>query len=91
MMGQHKQTNLIRLFQLILLGMAISLCILPFASSFKHLVIFAIVYGIFDGGFAGFVLPVVAATVPSEDVNMAIGTLYTAISVELLFGAPLAG
>ena len=71
--------------------MSISLFVLPCAKNFLHLTIFSVIYGVFDGGFTGFVLPVIATTVPRQQVGIAVGTLYSLISLELLFGAPLAG
>ena len=65
--------------------------LLPFVITFSHLVTLTIVYGIFDGAFIAFILPLVATTVPQEQIGEAFGMLYTFISVEILFGAPLAG
>ena len=80
-----------QIFQLLLLGMSISLFVLPYAKNFSHLTIFSVIYGVFDGAFTGFVLPVIATIVPRQQVGIAVGTLYSLISLELMFGAPLAG
>ncbi|XP_066910741.1 monocarboxylate transporter 13-like [Clytia hemisphaerica] len=89
--GQNKYINITYLFQVFLLAMAVCLTLLPLATTFNQLTIFSVVYGVFDGGFTGFILPLVATTVPSKHVGIAVGTLYSSISIELLFGAPLAG
>ena len=89
--GQNKYINMVYLFQIFLQAMAICLTLLPLATTFNQLTIFSVIYGLFDGGFTGFILPLVATTVPTKYIGIAVGTLYSSISVELLFGAPLAG
>ena len=71
--------------------MSVCLTLLPMAMSFIDLMLFSAIYGLFDGAFNAYILPVVATTVPARHVGLALGAMYTVISVELLFGAPLAG
>ena len=61
------------------------------ATSYNHLIAFAVIYGIFDGAFAGYIVPVVSKTVSPEKLGIALGIMYTILSVEILLGPPLAG
>lgn len=89
--GQIKGVNILYLFQMILLSMAVCLTLLPMARTITHLIVFSVVYGIFDGAFSGYTVPIVATTVPPAKLSMAFGAMYTLLSVEILFGPPLAG
>jgi len=71
--------------------MAVCLILLPLATSFGHFILFSAIYGVFDGAFNGYILPIIATTVSSNQIGVALGALYTFISVELLLGAPIAG
>jgi len=91
LVGQIKYVNIIYLFQIFLLVMAVCLILLPLATSFGHFILFSAIYGVFDGAFNGYILPIIATTVSSNQIGVALGALYTFISVELLLGAPIAG
>lgn len=72
-------------------GMAASLFIWAFAGSFWPLAIFALVFGVFYGGWVAILPAVVMDYFGGRHVSGIIGALYTSVAIGTLIGPSAAG
>lgn len=73
------------------IGMALSMMIWAFATSFSLLAVFAVVFGVFYGGFVALLPAIVMDDFGGKHVSGLIGILYTSVAFGTLIGPSLAG
>ena len=73
------------------LGMAVSLAIWAIAGSFWSLMVFALLFGVFYGGWVAILPAVVTDHFGGRNVGGIIGILYTSVAVGTLLGPSAAG
>jgi OFA family oxalate/formate antiporter-like MFS transporter len=72
-------------------GMAVSLAIWAMAGSFPALIIFALTFGLFYGGWVAILPAIVADHFGARRVSGIIGVLYTSVAIGTLIGPSTAG
>lgn len=73
------------------LGMAVSLAIWAVAGGFWSLTVFALLFGVFYGGWVAILPAVVTDHFGGRNVGGIIGILYTSVAIGTLFGPSAAG
>lgn len=73
------------------IGMAASLFIWAISSSFYPLALFAVLFGVFYGGWVAILPAVVADLFGTRHASRVIGVLYTSVAVGTLVGPSAAG
>ena len=73
------------------IGMAIALAVWAGADSFARLAVFAVVFGVFYGGWVAILPTVVMDRFGSANISSIIGVLYTSVALGTLVGPTLAG
>jgi MFS family permease len=84
-MGRRR--GLIRMF----VGMAFAFAIWAFSTSLWPLAVFAIVYGIFYGGFVSFLPALIMEYFGGRNISGIIGILYTSVAFGTLIGPSVVG
>ena len=77
--------------QLGLMGVAISSTLVTMATSYEHVVAYALVFGFFDGCFEMIVPVITLEIVGKHRVGYAIGGLYCILAFPKTLGPPIAG
>lgn len=80
-----------RSLPIVFLGMALSLCLWAVATSWWPLLAFALVFGVFYGGWVAVLPAVVMDSFGGRHVSGIIGALYTSVAVGTLLGPTAAG
>jgi MFS transporter, OFA family, oxalate/formate antiporter len=78
-------------FLIMFIGMGLSFAIWLFAGSFWPLAIFALVFGVFYGGFVALAPAVVIDYFGAQNASTIIGILYTSVAFGTLIGPSAAG
>ena len=89
--GGLKNVNRLNHFQFFLLMMSVSLTLLPLAETYTHLLLFSISFGLFDGGFACYIISLTSEIVGLDQLAVGFGMMYSVTSLFSLVGPPLAG
>ena len=78
-------------FLVMFVGMGLSFAIWLFAGSFWPLAVFALVFGVFYGGFVALAPAVVIDYFGAQNASTIIGILYTSVAFGTLIGPSAAG
>ena len=73
------------------LGMALAFIVWLFSTSFPGLALFALLYGVFYGGFVAILPALVMDLFGGRQISTLIGILYTAVAFGTLIGPSMAG
>jgi OFA family oxalate/formate antiporter-like MFS transporter len=78
-------------FLVMFVGMGLSFAIWLFAASFWPLAVFALIFGVFYGGFVALAPAVVIDYFGAQNASTIIGILYTSVAFGTLIGPSAAG
>lgn len=83
--------NRLYLYQTALLIMAVTTTLLPLATTYTVLILYTLLFGVFDGAFVALIAVLTTDIVGSDMLPSALGFLYFVISVPTMTGSLIAG
>ena len=90
-LGTYKYINRFSLYQISMALSGVAIFILPYCTSYTHLIIFMSSLGLLDGGFWGLSALLVTDCAGLENINYGWGVFNCITSVAGVCGSPLAG
>ena len=90
-MSDYQWINRLYLYQTALLVMAVTTTLCPLATSYGGLVVYTILFGIFDGAFVALIAVLTGDIVGGSKLPSALGFLYLVFSVPIMTGSLIAG
>ena len=89
--SDYQWINRVYLYQISLLVMAVTTTLCPLATNYGGLVVYAILFGIFDEAFVALIAVITGDIVGSSKLSSALGFLYLVFSVPIMTGSLIAG
>ena len=83
--------NRMYLYQTALLVMAVTTTLCPLATTYYWLVVYTLLFGIFDGAFVSLIAVLTGDVVGHHRLSSALGFLYLVFSVPIMTGSLIAG
>lgn len=83
--------NRLYLYQTALLVMAVTTTLCPLATTYYGLVVYTLLFGIFDGAFVSLIAVLTGDVVGHHRLSSALGFLYLVFSVPIMTGSLIAG
>lgn len=89
--SDYRWVNRLYLYQTALLIMAVTTTLCPLATSYGGLIVYTILFGIFDGVFVALIAVLTGDIVGYNKLPSALGFLYLVFSVPIMTGSLIAG
>ncbi|KAL9965736.1 hypothetical protein ACROYT_G029578 [Oculina patagonica] len=89
--SDYRWVNRLYLYQTALLIMAVTTTLCPLATSYGGLIVYTILFGIFDGVFVALIAVLTGDIVGFNKLPSALGFLYLVFSVPIMTGSLIAG
>ena len=83
--------NRLYLYQTALVVMAVTTTLCPMATTYAGLIVYTLLFGIFDGAFVALIAVLTGDIVGSHKLPSALGFLYLVFSVPIMTGSLIAG
>lgn len=89
--SDYQWINRLYLYQTALLVMAVTTTLCPLATSYGGLIVYTILFGVFDGAFVALIAVLTGDIVGNSKLPSALGFLYLVFSVPIMTGSLIAG
>lgn len=89
--SDYRWVNRLYLYQTALLFMAVTTTLCPLATTYGGLIVYTLLFGIFDGAFVALIAVLTGDIVGSRKLPSALGFLYLVFSVPIMTGSLIAG
>jgi len=83
--------NKIYMYQFSVFAIGLSTVICPITESYAGLVVYSVVFGLFDGCFVGQVAVITGDIAGKERLSQAIGNMFGVVAIPMSVGPPVAG